>query len=132
MFSNIKSYRLFFSQLFRYSLVGYGANLASYLVYLLMTILGSNPKFTMTVLYLFAATIGFFGNRKFTFSNKAFNVLLVIRYITVYLIGYIINLFSLIIFVDRMGCPHQAVQLFSIFLVAGFHFSFLKVFVFKS
>ena len=39
-----------FRQLFRFAIVGVFSNLAGYLVYLMMTSLGSTPKFSMSLL----------------------------------------------------------------------------------
>jgi len=53
----------------RYRLVGILSNLTGYLVYLLLTAFVLPPLVTMTLLYLTAALIGFFGNRRFTFHH---------------------------------------------------------------
>ena len=62
--------RVSFKQLTRFTFVGILSNLAGYLVYLLVTHLGATPKITMTLLYGVGATIGYIGNRYFTFSHK--------------------------------------------------------------
>src|SRR5271163_4497759 len=58
------------SRLLRFGLVGIASNIAGYLVYLLLTGIGGTPKLTMTVLYGVGATIGFIGNREFTFAHQ--------------------------------------------------------------
>lgn len=120
------------NQLLRYAIVGFLSNLVSYLFYLFITYIGTSPKITMSVLYGIGATISFFGNRTFTFSHNGSLFGLSVRYIIVYFFGYLINLITLIIFVDKFMYPHQYVQAVAIFVVAGFLFISLKLFVFTN
>lgn len=117
-------------QLIRYGLVGVASNLAVYLVYLLITFLGYEPKKAMTLLYIAGATIGFVGNRKWTFAHPGNLVPAGLRYAVAHLMGYLLNLAILLTFVDRLGYAHQAVQGVAIFVVAGFLFMVFKYFVF--
>lgn len=121
-----------FKQLTRYAFVGIVSNLAGYLVYLLVTYLGATPKITMTLLYGVGATIGYVGNRNFTFSHKGNLLASSVRYFIAHLFGYVINLAILIFFVDHFMCPHQWVQAVAIFVVAGFLFIAFKFFVFTN
>ena len=127
-----EKYRTPFSQLFRYALVGIVSNLAGYMVYLLATHLGATPKITMTVLYGVGVAIGYSGNRNFTFAHHGSLLDSGIRYLIAHLIGYLINFFILIYFVDSLGFPHQLVQAAAIFIVAGFIFIASKFFVFSN
>jgi putative flippase GtrA len=119
-----------FKQLARYAFVGIVSNLAGYLVYLLVTYLGATPKITMTLLYGVGATIGYIGNRNFTFSHKGSLLGSSVRYFIAHFFGYFINLVILIIFVDKFGYAHQWVQAIAIFVVAGFLFLAFRYFVF--
>ena len=67
-------------QLIRYGLVGLASNLAIYCIYLLLTYFGVEPKVAMTLVYMIGATIGFVGNRKWTFSHQGDAVHSAIRY----------------------------------------------------
>ena len=118
-------------QLIRYGLIGIASNLSGYLVYLLLTYWGLGPKRTMTLLYLLGATIGFFGNRQWAFGHKGTLLKSGVRYCSAHFFGYLINLFILLILVDRVGFPHQWVQAIAIFIVAGFLFFMFKFFVFS-
>jgi len=121
----------FFLQLFRYGLIGITTNLIGYSVYLLLTSLGNTPKITMTVLYVLGANISFFANKKITFRYTG-NVLgSGTRYTITHLFGYLLNFLILMIFVDKLGYPHQLVQGIAIFVVAGFLFVCFKTFVFR-
>lgn len=121
-----------FKQLIRFALVGIMSNLTGYLIYFLVTYLGATPKITMTLLYGVGATIGFMGNRNFTFAHKGNFLGTSIRYFIAHIFGYIINLAILIIFVDQLGYGHQWVQAVAIFAVAGILFILFKFFVFAN
>lgn len=117
-------------QLIRYGLVGIASNLSGYLVYLFITYWGVEPKKTMTLLYIVGAAIGFVGNRQWAFAHKGALLSSGVRYFIAHFFGYLINLFILLIFVDRLGYLHQWVQAVAIVTVAGFLFFAFKYFVF--
>lgn len=117
-------------QLIRYGFVGIISNLTGYLVYLLATYYGTTPKITMSFLYAIGATLGFLGNRKFTFAHKGNILGSGLRYLLAHFIGYLINLALLIILVDKLGYAHQWIQAIAIFIVAIFLFLAFKFFVF--
>jgi len=118
-------------QVCKYALVGALSNGAGYLFYLLATSIGVMPKLAMTSLYFISAMLSFWGNRKLTFSYKGKVVGSGVRYLIVHTLGYLLNLIILIIFVDKLGYPHQLVQGVAILIVAGFLFISFKFFVFK-
>lgn len=119
-------------QLLRYGLVGIVSNLSGYLLFLLITYWGVEPKITMTLLYAGGATIGFFGNRKWAFGHQGSLLGSGARYVIAHLFGYLINLLLLFTFVDRLDFPPQWVQAAAIIVVAGFLFLTFKYFVFPS
>ena len=117
--------------LVRYGLVGIASNLSGYLVYILITYWGVEPKKTMTLLYIVGATIGYFGNRQWAFTHKGVVLTSGIRYFIAHFFGYLINFILLLMFVDRLGYSHQWVQAVVIIIVAGFLFLAFKYFVFS-
>lgn len=117
-------------QLLRYALVGLLSNVSGYLVYLLVTYLGTPPKIAMTLLYAVGALLGFLGNRSVTFRHDGNAWSAGARYLVAHLLGYLANLAMLIVFVDRLGYPHQVVQAAAVFVVAGMLFLMFKYFVF--
>lgn len=117
-------------QLIRYGLVGVVSNLTIYIVYLLITFLGVEPKLAMTLVYIIGASIGFIGNRKWTFAHRGDSASAVLRYVLAHLFGYLLNFLILFSFVDRLGYAHQWVQAVAIIVVAGFLFIVFKYFVF--
>jgi putative flippase GtrA len=117
-------------QLLRYGVVGIVTNLSLYCFYLLITYLGIEPKMAMTIAYVVGALIGFIGHRQWTFSHRGNANRSAIRYTAAHISGYMLNLFIIFIFVDRLGYAHQVVQAAAIFAVAGFLFIIFKYFVF--
>jgi len=118
-------------QLVRYGLVGIASNISGYLVYLLITYWGVEPKEAMTLLYIVGAAVGYLGNRQWTFTHKGSVLASSFRYFVTHLFGYLINFLILLMFVDRIGYPHQLVQAVAILVVAGYLFLMFKFFVFQ-
>lgn len=118
-------------QLIRYGLVGVASNAAIYIVYLFITYLGVEPKTAMTLVYIIGASIGFVGNRKWTFAHRGDSTSAALRYVLAHLFGYLLNFLILFTFVDRLGYAHQWVQAVAILVVAGFLFIIFKYFVFR-
>lgn len=118
-------------QLFRYGVIGLASNLAGYIIYLVITYLGTTPKTAMSILYITGALFGFWGNRAVTFAHDGNLYTAGIRYLIAHTLGYFINLGILIVMVDRLEYPHQWIQGLAIFVVAAFLFLAFKFFVFK-
>ena len=120
------------SQLLRYAATGAISNAAGYFVYLVITYFGMSPKYAMSFLYAVGATVGFFGNRRLTFSYKGRIFGSGVRYLIAHALGYLMNLAILIVFVDVFGYAHQLVQAVAVFAVAAFLFVAFKYFVFRT
>jgi len=118
-------------QLIRYGLVGAASNAVVYLLYLLITRLGVEPKTAMTLVYIIGGFIGFIGNRKWTFAHRGGASGAALRYVLAHLSGYSLNFLILFTFVDHLGYAHQWVQAAAILIVAGFLFIIFKYFVFR-
>lgn len=127
---NSAKIRKFTAQFFRYGMVGIVSNLTGYLLFLIITFWGIGPKAAMTLLYVVGATIGFLGNRQWTFSHHGTLLGSGSRYFVAHCFGYLINFIILFTFVDVLGFSHQWVQAIAIFIVAGFLFMAFKYFVF--
>ena len=122
-----KSLRNFFV----YAWIGVFTNVLGYVLYLILTKLWGAPKLTMTALYFLGALIGFFTNRRFTFRHDGSVSDTWVRYLLAQVLGYLLNLLIMLMFVDWLAFPHQAVQAIAIVLVAIFLFILLRFFVFK-
>lgn len=118
-------------QIIRYGMIGFLSNFIGYCIYLLITSIGVNPKLAMTVLYVSAATFGYFANKRLTFNDTGNSVNSGLRYLLAHALGYLMNLSILIVFVDQLMFPHQMVQMIAILVVAAFLFIVFKYFVFQ-
>ena len=119
-------------QLVRYGLVGVVSNVTIYFVYLFITYIGVEPKTAMTLVYIIGASLGFIGNRKWTFDHRGKSSSASLRYVLAHLFGYLLNFLILFTFVDRLGYFHQLVQALAIIIVAAFLFIVFKYYVFPS
>ena len=120
-----------FRQLLRYGVVGVSSNAAMYGVYWLLTYFGIEPKTAMSMVYLLGATLGFCGNKQWTFDHHGNATQAMLRYVVAHSAGYAVNFLILYTFVDRLGYPHQWVQAAAIGVVAVFLFVIFKYFVFR-
>jgi putative flippase GtrA len=97
-------------QLIRYALTGVIHNAAGFLLYLLATHFGAEPKIAMSVLFVIGVSVSFLLNRAWAFGDKNPMAGSLARFLIVYMLGYLLNLCILLLFVDRLGYPHQWVQ----------------------
>ena len=119
------------SQLIRYLIVGLASNAVIYVGYLFLTQLGMGPKLAMSLLYGVGVLQTFVFNKKWSFRFEGAAAPALVRYATVYALGYFIQFLSLALLVDRMGLPHQWVMGVLILIVAMFLFLAQKLWVFR-
>jgi putative flippase GtrA len=121
------------TQFIRYGVVGASLNLFGFLIYLGVTWLGMEPKLAVTVFYPLGVLYGYFAHKRVSFRHNGSlrNIWPMVRYVFVYFLGYLFNIGLLQLFHDRIGYPHQWVQMAAIFVVAGFLFIALELFVFR-
>jgi putative flippase GtrA len=113
----------------KYIVVGLGTNGIGYLLYLLITWLGMGHKSAMTLLYLIGIIVNFYLNRRWTFKAQGSARNGFLRFLLVVVVGYILNLFWLVLFVDTIGLRHQLVQAAVIPVMAVYFFVANKYFV---
>lgn len=117
-------------QFIRYALVGLASNVISYLLYLLTTWLGVGPKTAMTWLYMLGVLQTFFFNKRWSFRFGGAGTPALVRYVSAYALGYVINLLALMLLVDQAGLRHQLVQGAMILVVAVMLFMAQRYWVF--
>jgi putative flippase GtrA len=118
-------------QLVRYGLVGLANNFLGYLIYLAVTALGLEPKLAVTLLYPVGAATAYFGHARYSFAFGGGVKGGFVRYVIAHALGYGVNILLLFLLSDQMRFPHQLVQIFAIFVVAGMLFLLMKFFVFS-
>jgi putative flippase GtrA len=119
-------------QFSRYVVVGLASNSVGYLLYILLTYFGMGHKSAMSLLYAVGVAQTFYFNRKWSFGHDGVISQTLVRYIAAYALGYVLNLVTLMILVDRLGWPHQWVQGAMIFLLAGMLFLLQRYWVFRT
>lgn len=97
-------------QFFRYAVVGLVSNAIGYVIYIVLTHLGLGPKLSMSLLYVAAVLQTFVFNKKWSFRFDGAIAPALVRYATIYALGYVINFLALMLLVDQAGLPHQLVQ----------------------
>lgn len=119
-------------ELLRFGMVGVAHNLLGYLVYLLITWLGVDPKVAVAILYPLGTVFSYLLNRRWTFNHQGEVRQSMIRYIVMHIFGYAANLLIMYVGYDVLGFPHQLVQLFAMFFLAGTFFLVSKFLIFSS
>lgn len=119
-------------QLVRYGLVGLASNVIAYLIYLLITYLGVNPKLAVTLVYISGAFVGFVANKRWTFNYDGKRRRILIRFVVAHSLSYSLSMTLFYFMVDYLGYPHQYAQALIIIIVAGNLFLLFKYFVFAS
>lgn len=120
------------SQLVRYGVIGLASNAIGYVLYLLLTSLGMEPKMAMSLLYGIGVLQTFLFNKRWTFGHQGAHRLVFFRYCIAYGLGYLINLVVLLILVDQHGYQHELVQGVMILLLSLMLFLLQKFWVFQS
>lgn len=118
-------------QAIRFGVVGFTSNLVLYLLYLGLTGLGVGHKLALSLLYVVGVLQAFVFNKNWTFSHHGRLRATFVRYISLYAVGYLINLGVLIVMVDQYGYWHQWVQGVMILVLALFFFVMQKFWVFR-
>lgn len=117
---------------FRFVLVGIISNLVLFALYLLLTSFGIGPKIAMTGLFALGVIQTFIFNKKWTFNHLGMGESIFCKYMVVYGLTYLINIFALLVLVDKLKYPHQIVQAVMIVCLALLLFVLQKFWVFRS
>ena len=116
-------------ELLRFAVVGLLSNGLLYVAYLALTSFGMGHKTSMTITFVAGVLQTFVANRSFTFRAKKEGGTPV-RYFATYGLAYILNLLILMIFVDKLGFPHDVTQGLAILVLAMVSFVLQKRWVF--
>jgi putative flippase GtrA len=117
-------------QLVRFAVVGVASNALGFCWYLLLTWLSVGPKTAMSLLFLIGTLQTFFFNKRWSFRYDGPNRLILLRYLSAYGLGYLVNLAMLMFLVDYVRYPHVPVQAAMIVVVAILMFVLQKFWVF--
>lgn len=120
-----------FLQAARFGVVGLASNGVGFCLYLLLTWLGIGPKLAMSMLFCVGTLQTFVFNKRWSFQYRGQDRMVMVRYLTAYCIGYLINLIALVALVDGLHFRHDAVQGAMILVVAALMFLLQKFWVFS-
>jgi putative flippase GtrA len=115
---------------FRYLIVGVLSNSVSYLLYLVATALGGEPKIVMTALYGVGVLQTFPFNKHWSFRDKGPASAVLVRYCIAYATGYALNYAALAVFVGHLHLAHQYVQAIMVVLLGPYLYGLQRVWVF--
>lgn len=118
-------------QFARYGAIGLLSNGILYLIYLALTNIGVESKFAMSLLYALGIIQTFAFNKKWAFSHKGSLGKTFWRYCITYCSVYFVNLFVLIMLVDKAGLPHQLVMVGLILFMTMILFIAQKYWIFQ-
>jgi putative flippase GtrA len=116
----------------RYALVGLASNGVVFVMYLVATSLGVGHKLAATLAYGLGVAQTFVLNRSWSFADRGLVGPALLRYVSIYFAGYVINMIALVSLVDYAGFPHVWVQGGMIVVVAIMLFALQKWWVFRN
>ena len=120
-----------YMHLTRYAVVGLFSNAFVYAIYLALTHFGLDPKLAMSLVYCIGVLQTFVFNKAWTFQFSGTTAPAFARYAAIYAAGYLINIFVIILLVERADLPHQWVMAGLILFMAVFFFMGQKFWVFR-
>ncbi len=118
-------------QFMRYAIIGVGLNAVLYGTYLMLTNTVVGTAAAMSLVYCAGVLVGFVLNRDITFRFSGRQTGALLRYVTSYVIGYILNLAALRVLVNRFGVAHQTVEAGAILTLPLLFFVLQKYWVFS-
>ena len=86
----------------------------------------------MTAAYSLGVILSFLFNKVFTFEHHGRFMPALVRFIALYLSGYLINLWLLWFLVDALGWPAAVAQLLVIVMLAVYFFFMQRLIIFRS
>jgi putative flippase GtrA len=122
----------FLDQTFKFIFIGVLSNLISYVFFLIMlNIMKINYLFSLSVLFIVALFINFFFNRNWTFRSNLSYKTSIIKFLIVYIIGYLLNIVSMFFLVDKLGKSPETMQIMMICFLTLYYFLLNKYYIYK-
>jgi len=119
-------------QFIRYVIVGLSANVAGFLIYILVTSLGVSPILTISIFYLIYICLSFYFNKTWSFGHHGQRAVSAMKYLIVYCSCYILNVILLAYFNSYLGFSHLIVQAGAIVPIALLLFVVQRYWVFRT
>lgn len=119
-------------QKIRFLIVGFINTVVGYGAYILLAYLGLHYNLAYTLSTIIGVTNSYIWNKYYTFQSKEKSVPEVIRFVCVYAVGYVINLFVLDILVDKLGVNQYIAGFFTLIVTTIISYVGHKFFSFKN
>lgn len=116
----------------RFVIVGLASNAVLYALYLLATSLTVGHKTAMTIIFAVGTLQTFVFNKRWTFNFRGALHSSFFKYALSYAFAYLLNLISMLLFVDHLDLPHQIVQGVMILTLAIILFLLQRYWVFST
>lgn len=98
-----------------------------------MTIVGETPPIVATsVVYALGIALTYIGNASWSFKRERSHIQSVLRYIIVYVLGYLVQAGALLVLHNKCGVPHLIAQICAMLGAALTIFALLSYWVFRS
>lgn len=115
----------------KFLVVGLANNAVTFGGFIILTILGVGAFAAMSITYVVGLVITFAGNRNWTFQHRGGVGASTVRFLTVYGIGYFLNLLLLWVLIDAAHLQQIPAQLLAIIVLAVFTFVLMRLWVFR-
>lgn len=122
--------KLFSSKFFKFLISGGLNTLVCLLLYWVLIKVNVNYILASTLMFIFGVIEGYILSAIFIFKHKI-NLLHLVKYISVYLSSYVVNIIILAALVELMGLSHFMAQVVTSALVAVLNYFLVKIFVFR-
>jgi putative flippase GtrA len=118
-------------QMIKFIIVGFLNTLIGYLSYFLFLSLNFHYVIAMGFAHVIGVTHSYFWNKYWTFKSKSKSKKEIFRFISVYLIVFILNILSLSLFVEKFHIQPAIAGLASLFFITIISFTGHKFWSFK-
>lgn len=116
----------------KFIVVGLVNNAVTFGGFVFLSLLGMGAFVAMTITYAVGLAITFTGNRNWSFRHKGGVASSTVRFLSVYGVGYFLNLLVLWALIRLGGLSQIPAQLIAIIVLAVFTFVLMRLWVFKA
>ena len=120
------------TEFIRFALTGITTNALALCGFYLLVLVGIDPLIVVSIFYVLSVSLAFVLNKQWSFSHTGDFGTSAVRYVFVYFICYILNMFALDYFSKQQGYPPMIVQSIAVIIAAVLLFLAQKFWVFRS
>ncbi len=117
-------------QLILYIIVGGFNTILSLFIYYFLLIINCNYLIASTLAYIFGIVLGFLMNAKTVFNSQNIHYKKFLKYVILYVISYVVNIFILYLLVNLCSLNKLFAQVISTLFLVFINFNVIKHFIF--